>query len=75
MRTLFLRSLLIWLIFMPAAAVGLIVMLATGWVESPVPWWIGMGVWWPVLYVLVQIEGQPTPLGRWLTKVIGPLMP
>jgi hypothetical protein len=25
MRTLFLRSLLIWLIFMPAAAVGLIV--------------------------------------------------
>jgi hypothetical protein len=34
-----------------------------------------MGVWWPVLYGLVQFEGQPTPLGNWLTKVIGPLIP
>jgi hypothetical protein len=75
MKTLFLRSLLLWLILIPAALIALMVEWLTGWSDSPVPWWIGAAVWWPLLYLLIKLEGQPTPMGRWLSKTLGPILP
>jgi len=75
MKRLFLQSIWINLIFMPAALIGLLVGWITNWEDSPIPWWIGMGLWWPILYLVVRAEGNPTPIGQWLSKTIGRIYP
>lgn len=75
MRKFIRRGLLLWLILIPAAIIGLLAEWLTGWSDSAIPWWIGMAVWWPLLYLLIKHEGEPTLLGRWLTKALGAILP
>lgn len=69
-----LRSLLIWLFLLPAIAISMILQMVTN-IRFDISCMIGLAVWWPILFLLIQLEGRSTKLGRALTKIIGPLMP